>query len=101
LAAVVWIGYDTPRKLGDRETGGGLSLPVWISFMETALRGVPVAEPVVPEGLVNVNGDWMFQEFAKEGSVTTLGVGSESSAAKPSAVPPGEERSRILDLFRN
>ena len=23
LAAVVWIGYDTPRKLGDRETGGG------------------------------------------------------------------------------
>ena len=101
LAAVVWIGYDTPRKLGDRETGGGLSLPVWISFMETALRGVPVAEPAVPEGLVNVNGDWMFQEFAKEGSVTTLGVGAESSAAKPSAVPPGEERSRILDLFRN
>ncbi|OYU28901.1 MAG: penicillin-binding protein [Burkholderiales bacterium PBB2] len=101
LAAVVWIGYDTPRKLGDRETGGGLSLPVWISFMETALRGVPVAEPAVPEGLVNVNGDWMFQEFAKEGSVTTLGVGAESSAAKPSSVPPGEERSRILDLFRN
>ena len=101
LTAVVWIGYDTPRKLGDRETGGGLSLPVWISFMETALRGVPVAEPAVPEGLINVNGDWMFQEFAKEGSVTTLGVGAESSAAKPSAVPPGEERSRILDLFRN
>ena len=33
LAAVTWIGYDTPRKLGDRETGGGLSLPVWIRFM--------------------------------------------------------------------
>ena len=52
LAAVVWIGYDNPRKLGDRETGGGLSLPVWISFMETALRNMPVAEPTVPEGLV-------------------------------------------------
>ena len=24
LVAVVWMGYDTPRKLGDRETGGGL-----------------------------------------------------------------------------
>ena len=34
LAAVTWIGYDTPRKLGDRETGGGLSLPVWISYMQ-------------------------------------------------------------------
>ena len=39
LAAVVWMGYDTPRSLGDRETGGGLSLPVWITFMEAALKG--------------------------------------------------------------
>jgi penicillin-binding protein 1A len=101
LTAVVWIGYDTPRKLGDRETGGGLSLPVWISFMEAALRSVPVTEPAVPEGLVHVNGDWLYEEFAKEGSITSLGLGSGSSAAKPSAVPPGEERSRILDLFRN
>jgi penicillin-binding protein 1A len=30
LAAIVWIG-PTRHKLGDRETGGGLSLPVWIS----------------------------------------------------------------------
>jgi two-component system LytT family response regulator len=34
----VWIGYDNPRKLGDRETGGGLSLPVWIEFMQHALK---------------------------------------------------------------
>ena len=44
LAAVVWIGYDNPRKLGDRETGGGLALPVWIELMEHALKGVPVQE---------------------------------------------------------
>ncbi|MFM6992125.1 MAG: penicillin-binding protein 1A, partial [Rhodoferax sp.] len=53
LTAVVWMGYDTPRALGDRETGGGLSLPVWISYMETALRGVPVTELTAPEGVVN------------------------------------------------
>ena len=41
LAAVVWIGYDNPRKLGDRETGGGLALPVWIEYMQTALKDVP------------------------------------------------------------
>ncbi|MCQ3971503.1 penicillin-binding transpeptidase domain-containing protein, partial [Klebsiella pneumoniae] len=45
LTAVVWMGYDNPRSLGDRETGGGLSPPVWISFMETALKGQPVMEP--------------------------------------------------------
>ena len=38
LVAVVWMGYDTPRSLGDRETGGGLSLPIWISFMEPRSR---------------------------------------------------------------
>jgi penicillin-binding protein 1A len=42
LVGVVWIGYDQPRKLGSRETGGGLALPVWIDAMARALRGVPV-----------------------------------------------------------
>ncbi len=49
LMAVSWIGYDNPRKLGDRETGGGLSLPVWISYMQYALKGVPVQEFTPPE----------------------------------------------------
>ena len=48
-SAVVWIGYDTPRKLGDRETGGGLALPVWIDYMAHELKGVPVQEPAAPE----------------------------------------------------
>jgi penicillin-binding protein 1A len=101
LAAVVWIGYDTPRKLGDRETGGGLSLPVWINFMETALRGIPVSEPPVPDGVVNVGGDWMYEEYARGGGISTLGTGPESSGKNSNAVPPTEERNRILDLFRN
>ena len=28
LMSAVWMGYDKPKKLGDRETGGGLSLPI-------------------------------------------------------------------------
>ena len=101
LAAVVWIGYDTPRKLGDRETGGGLSLPVWINFMETALRSVPISEPSVPEGLVNAGSDWVYEEFARGGGVTSLGMGSDAAAKSPAPLPPAEERNRILDLFRN
>jgi penicillin-binding protein 1A len=101
LAAVVWIGYDSPRKLGDRETGGGLSLPVWINFMETALRGIPVSEQVLPQGLVNVGGEWMFEEFARGGGITSVGTGTNSSETKPESLPPGEEKNRILDLFRN
>jgi penicillin-binding protein 1A len=97
LAAVVWIGYDTPRKLGDRETGGGLSLPVWISFMETALKNMPIADAIAPEGVLFVNGDWYFDEYAKGGGVTTLGVGAD----KGGALPEADERKKILDLFRN
>ena len=95
LVGIVWIGYDTPRKLGDRETGGGLSLPVWIEFMAQALKGVPVQEPEPPEGVVNVGGDWMFDEFGHGQGVKNLGLEDKVPAA-----PDTEERSGILDLFR-
>lgn len=95
LVAVVWIGYDTPRKLGDRETGGGLALPVWIEFMSQALKGVPVSEPAPPEGVVQVDGDWVFDEFAGGRGVKDLGL----EDVVPQAPTP-EERRSILDLFR-
>jgi len=99
IAAVVWIGYDTPRKLGDRETGGGLSLPVWIKYMETALRNLPITEPTPAEGLVQMGGDWVYSEFAGGNGISSLGNKDNSSQAD--AMPPEEERKRILDLFRN
>ncbi|GKT21404.1 penicillin-binding protein 1A [Acidovorax sp. SUPP3334] len=107
VAAVTWIGYDTPRNLGSRETGGGLSLPIWISFMERALKGVPVAEPTVPPGVVNVGGEWFYEEFARNAGVASVGMEDAAAAAAavpgspPQAPPPTEERNRILDLFRN
>ncbi|GKS98879.1 penicillin-binding protein 1A [Acidovorax sp. SUPP3434] len=104
VAAVTWIGYDTPRNLGSRETGGGLSLPIWISFMERALKGVPVAEPTVPPGVVNVGGEWFYEEFARNAGVASVGMEDASAAvpgSPPQAPPPTEERNRILDLFRN
>lgn len=100
LAAVVWIGYDTPRKLGDRETGGGLSLPVWIKYMETALRPLPISEPIPAEGLVQMGGDWYYSEFARNGGISSLG-NNVNPSGKAESLPPEEERNRILDLFRN
>ncbi len=99
LTAVVWIGYDTPRKLGDRETGGGLSLPVWIKYMETALRNLPVSEPTLAEGLVQVGGEWLYSEFSGGNGISSLNNKENNSQAD--AIPPEEERKRILDLFRN
>ncbi len=103
LVAAVWMGYDTPRNLGSRETGGGLSLPIWISFMDKALKGVPVAEPTVPPGVVNVSGEWFYDEYARNsGGVASLGLDDQPRRHRPPGLPPApEERNRILDLFRN
>ena len=113
LTAAVWLGYDAPKKLGDRETGGGLSLPIWINFMEYALKGVPVAEYSAPEGVVNVGGEWYYNEYARGAGVSTLnstdalgGSVGEVSGTNPGetrgqASSPSDERRRILDLFKN
>jgi len=99
LTAVTWIGYDTPRKLGDRETGGGLSLPVWISYMETALKNVPISEPAAPEGVLNVGGEWYYDEFARGAGVSGVGADDKQNTVQPLPVP--EEKKKILDLFKN
>ncbi len=93
---VVWIGYDTPRKLGDKETGGGLALPVWIEYMQHALKGVPpkpLGNP--PPGVLNVGGEWVYAEYANGGGIDMVGVEEEAPAP-----PTDEERKSILDLFR-
>jgi len=103
LTAITWIGYDTPKNLGARETGGGLSLPVWIEFMARALKDVPVMEPAVPEGVVNSNGEWFYTEFAHGTGVSALGVNENGDADQPQVIelPPADEKKRILDLFTN
>ncbi|MBU0589271.1 MAG: penicillin-binding protein 1A [Gammaproteobacteria bacterium] len=103
LAAITWIGYDTPRKLGVRETGGGLSLPVWIDFMEHALKNVPVMEYPVPEGVTNVNGEWIYNEYARGEGVSSLGLDDKMpfNGVLGQSLPPADEKRRILDLFRN
>ena len=100
VTAVTWIGYDTPRKLGDRETGGGLSLPVWISFMETALRNVPTQELNAPEGVVNLSGEWYYDEFGKTSGISGLGLEDKIDPGNDH-VPAPDEKRKILDLFKN
>jgi penicillin-binding protein 1A len=99
LTAVTWIGYDTPRKLGERETGGGLSLPVWIEFMQHALKGVPVVLPSPPDGVAFVGGEWYYKEYVRDAGVVSLGMGKLKEGL--SDMPPQDEKKRILDLFRN
>jgi penicillin-binding protein 1A len=60
VAAVVWVGYDQPRRLGERETGGGLALPIWMEYMQRALQGVPESPRRPPPGLEGIDGDFYY-----------------------------------------
>src|SRR5574343_463971 len=54
VAGCAWIGFDQPRKLGDKETGGVAALPIWIGYMNRALKDVPMQTPSMPEGLIAI-----------------------------------------------
>jgi penicillin-binding protein 1A len=98
--AVVWIGHDQPRKLGDKETGGGLALPVWIDFMGTALRNAPIEEPSAPEGVVNIGGEWFYQEYTSGNGVRELGPDTSDNAPATTPAPSTDvEKKGIRDLF--
>jgi penicillin-binding protein 1A len=72
LCAVVWMGFDRPKSLGTNETGGGLALPIWISYMSKALEGIADAPRAPPEGVVMEDGDWTIPEFTSKASYSSL-----------------------------
>ncbi|HDN27063.1 MAG TPA: penicillin-binding protein 1A [Thioploca sp.] len=41
VVTVVWVGFDKPRSLGYKETGGRTALPMWVDFMKAALKDKP------------------------------------------------------------
>ncbi|WP_436967933.1 penicillin-binding protein 1A [Burkholderia multivorans] len=104
LAAIAWIGYDNPRSLGDRETGGGLALPVWIDYMGAALKGVPDFKPTMPDGVESLGGELYFTDFTPgHGFVSTVGVPqAPASQDVDDAVPHVDEQEKqdIMNLFR-
>ena len=57
LVAIAWMGFDQPRSLGRRETGGQAALPIWINFMGAALKGKPQQGWTMPPGIVSVRID--------------------------------------------
>ncbi len=74
LVGVAWMGFSQPRSLGERETGGGSALPIWIGYMQEALKDVPQAPREAPPGLILHNGEYYFQEFPPGQAVGTVGI---------------------------
>ena len=91
LVGIAWIGYDQPKNLGNKETGGGLALPIWINYMQKALKSIPIEERAVPEGVMLVGDEYFYTENPPGTGVTSL----EGSSHAPSP----DEKSR--DAVKN
>ena len=52
LIAGVWVGMDKDEPIGKNETGARAANPIWVRFMEKALKGMPVKNFQIPTGVV-------------------------------------------------
>ena len=85
LVGIAWIGFDQPKNLGNKETGGGLALPIWISYMGKALKSIPVEERPIPQGIIAQDGEYYYAE-------NPPGVGIDSLEGATRGTPAEEKQ---------
>jgi penicillin-binding protein 1A len=89
IVAVAWMGYDEPKSLGGREFGATLSLPIWMDYMRAALPKHPALERAVPEGVVQLNGDWVLEEYAGDPTVLAIDMDTDPDEGEQAAPAEG------------
>ncbi|MCW8918256.1 MAG: penicillin-binding protein 1A [Gammaproteobacteria bacterium] len=63
VVTTAWVGFDTPRSMGHRETGARAALPMWIDYMREALKGSSEQIPQQPAGIVSARIDVETGQF--------------------------------------
>ncbi|MGF6756207.1 penicillin-binding protein 1A [Paraburkholderia sp. GAS42] len=115
LVAVAWMGYDQPKTLGSREFGAQLALPIWVEYMQRALRGVPQEEPPMPDTVAQIDGELFYSDMTPgNGFVASIGMDAANPLAGgmnvvggvgPAGLTPPDvssnEKKQIMDLFES
>ncbi|MGR9116630.1 MAG: penicillin-binding protein 1A [Gammaproteobacteria bacterium] len=70
IAATAWVGFDDFSPLGNRETGGTAALPMWIEFMQEALKDTPEIPLTPPPGIEKLWIDTDTGALASTGSAS-------------------------------
>jgi penicillin-binding protein 1A len=79
----IYIGYDKPRNLGAKATGGVLAAPIARDFLKLALADKPAIPFRVPAGIKLISVDMLTGMRASPGSGNTI-----LEAFKPGTAPP-------------
>lgn len=48
----IWVGYDQPKSIGGRATGGGLAMPIFQEILTQAEQHLPAIEPFVDSSMM-------------------------------------------------
>jgi penicillin-binding protein 1A len=102
---IAWIGFDQPKTLGTNETGSHAALPMWITYMQRALKGVPEVLPEPPPGFVSLRtnpdsglrddasrySDWFMAEFTPQVAQDAL-----APALVPGSAPARDVRDQLF-----
>lgn len=99
IVAISWIGFDQPKNLGNKETGGGLALPLWISYMQTVLKDVPVQNRTVPDGLIQAGGDYYYAENPPGTGVRSLGLTDPLPGDTTTPTEPEKTKDEVKNLI--
>jgi penicillin-binding protein 1A len=93
LVAGVWVGYDQEKSLGASGSGGQAAAPIWTSFMQRALTGLPVQDFVPPENVTFAlidPGTGLLARQGSEGSVMECFITGTEPTAYDDNAEPGE-----------
>ncbi|MBW4936444.1 penicillin-binding protein 1A [Marinobacter sp. F4206] len=92
IATTTWVGFDQPAPLGRREFGASTALPIWIDYMEVALKGTPPATMPRPNGIVNIRINPETGKRARPGEDGVFEVFKEEEAPAPLAAEDEDDR---------
>ena len=68
IVTSVWVGFDQPKSLGDREFGSSTALPIWVDYKKNIIDLIPVTNALPPKGLSVVKIDRKSGTLANEES---------------------------------
>jgi penicillin-binding protein 1A len=79
LVSVVWVGFDDNTSMG-KLTGSSAALPIWVNFMEEALKSIPKTQFIPPSDVV-------FRRVDRDTGEPTNDVGSIEEVFLPGTEP--------------
>ncbi len=102
LVTTVWVGFSNHQPLGGRAYGANTPLPIWIDFMEDALRGAPETALPQPAGIVTMKIDPKSGTPAdprQANAVFEFFMREHAPVRKQTTKPADQDEVKAVDLF--